>query len=438
MNPLRKTMTFAALVAVVLLAALVADVSLTRGDGAGDKDGEETGDKGLELDVYGPAKDLYKIAVVPPSGTPSGSKQVVEIASRDLMLSSLFKVLKPASFLEKKDKAASAISEDAWTVVGAQGVIKGDIKITGAEFQLKLYLFEVVKGSTPVLHKSYSGKLTKIRGSVHNFVNLVIKHFTGVKGIFGSRILFAKKTGVKRKDIFKVGMDGYGLSKVTNNGSINIIPSWGPGGTVFYTSFITGFPFLYRTGKEEPVLKGEGLNMGAAVAPGGGKMAVVLAVDGQPDIFLSDLEGNIIKRLTSSPGIDVSPSWGPGGKIAFVSNRHGSAQIYVMSAGGGAPKRVTYKGKYNTEPCWCPRCDEPRIAFSGRDQGTYDIFTVSLKSGAMKRLTQGQGTNKSPAWSPDGRLMAFYSSRGGIYLMNTDGLNQNLVLKGHAQTLRWR
>ena len=431
-------MSFTALVAAVLLAALVADVSLTRGDSVGNKDEEDTGDKGLELDVYGPAKDLYKIAVVPPSGTSSGSKQVVEIASRDLMLSSLFNVLKPASFLEKKDKAASAISEDAWTVVGAQGVIKGDIQITGAEFQLELYLFEVVKGGTPVLHKSYSGKLTKIRGSVHNFVNLVIKHFTGAMGSFGSRILFARKTGVKRKDIFKVGMDGYGLSKVTDNGSINIIPSWGPGGSVFYTSFITGFPFLYRTGREQPVLKGEGVNMGATVAPGGGKMAVVLAVDGQPDIFLSDLEGNIIKRLTNSPGIDVSPSWGPGGKIAFVSNRHGSAQIYVMSAGGGAPKRVTYKGKYNTEPCWCPRCDEPQIAFSGRDEGTYDIFTVSLKTGAMKRLTQGQGTNKSPAWSPDGRLVAFHSSRGGIYLMNTDGLNQNLVLKGHAETLRWR
>jgi len=434
----RKTATLGTLGLLALALAAVGG-SVSAGDGPTEDSKLPSKDDGsLELDVYGPASDLYKIAVVPPKGTASGAKQVAEIAEKDLRLSSLFKVLAASSFLEEGAQPAGSIETKSWTVVGAQGVIKGSITITGTLFDLSLNLFEVVKGAGPVLSRSYSGKLPELRGSVHNFVNLVIEHFTGTKGCFGSRILFARKTGKKMKDIFTVGMDGFGLAKKTDNGSINIIPSWGPGGSVFYTSFITGFPFLYRTDRVEPVLKGEGLNMGAAVAPGGGKMAVVMAVDGQPDIFLTDIEGNIIKRLTSTPGIDVSPVWGPGGKIAFVSNRQGSPQVYVTDSGGGGAKRVTFKGSYNTEPSWCPKCDEPSIAFSGRDGGAYDIFTINLKTGEIKRMTEGQGDNKSPAWSPDGRLIAFHASRGGIYLCNTDGLNQNLILKGNAETLRWR
>jgi len=392
----------------------------------------------LQIDVFGPSTDLFKMAVVPPVGIETGSKQVQDILEWDLKLSSLFYLLDKKSFIESSEKPVDSIDENAWISVGAQGVIKGKVSIVGGDFELELNLFEVVKKQTPVLGKKYSGKLTELRGSVHNFVNLVIEHFTGIKGIFGSRILFARRTGPKRKDIFTVGMDGWGLAKITDNGSINTIPSWGPGSVIFYTSFISGFPFLYRSDRKEPVLKGEGLNMGAAVAPGGGKMAVVMSVDGQPDIFLTDLEGKILKRLTNSPGIEVSPAWGPGGQIAFVSNMGGSPQIYVMNADGGGVRRVTFRGNYNTEPCWCPRCDTPQIVYSSRDGGSYDIYTVNLSSGQVKRLTESQGDNTSPAWSPDGRLIAFYSTRGGIFLMNTDGLNQNLILKGHAETLRWR
>jgi TolB protein len=42
-----------------------------------------------------------------------------------------------------------------------------------------------------------------------------------------------------------------------------------------------------------------------------------------------------------------------------------------------------------------------------------------------------------PAFSPDCRAVAFHSSRGGIYVSNPEGLNQNLVVKGGADTIRW-
>ena len=35
------------------------------------------------------------------------------------------------------------------------------------------------------------------------------------------------------------------------------------------------------------------------------------------------------------------------------------------------------------------------------------------------------------------RMIAFSSSRGGIFLMNQDGLNQQRILAGGGEMLRW-
>jgi TolB protein len=143
--------------------------------------------------------------------------------------------------------------------------------------------------------------------------------------------------------------------------------------------------------------------------------------------------------LTRSQGIDVSPVCGPGGRIAFVSDRHGSPQIFTMNADGTNVKRVTFRGSHNQTPAWCPDPKQPLIAFTGRE-GNFDIFTVNVDTQEYKRLTQGQGDNKDPAFSPDCRLIAFASNRRGspgIYLSSQDGIDQNLVIAGAAETVRW-
>ena len=45
----------------------------------------------------------------------------------------------------------------------------------------------------------------------------------------------------------------------------------------------------------------------------------------------------------------------------------------------------------------------------------------------LTQLTHNSDNNFAPAWSPDGRRLAFLSSRDGdfeIYVMNADGTNQ--------------
>ncbi len=392
--------------------------------------------KPLEVELWGGIRDLYKIAVPMPFGKSEAASDVQAIQMSDFKLSSLFEVIAPKSYLADLTAEGMSIDKDPWVQVGAQGVTKCKVTEAGAQMKLECKLFEVARGGTPVLSKTFTGKKDGLRLLVHKWVNKVIGHFTGEEGVFGTRLLFSRRIGPGSKHIYTADWSGGGVGRVTRNNSINLLPAWGPGGSIYYTSFVEGFPYLYRTGQRKPVLSETGLNMGAAFH--GGKMAVVLSKDGNPEIYVGSAGGTGLRRVTNSGAIDVSPSWSPdGSKLAFVSDRHGSPQVFVMGAGGGGAKRVTYKGSYNQTPSWCPRPGSNLIAFTGRDGGTYDVFTVDAGSKQIRRLTQHQGRNMDPAFAPDCRSVAFWSSRGGIHVSNPEGLNQNLTVKGGADTIRW-
>ncbi|MGE5754346.1 MAG: S9 family peptidase, partial [Planctomycetaceae bacterium] len=58
------------------------------------------------------------------------------------------------------------------------------------------------------------------------------------------------------------------------------------------------------------------------------------------------------------------------------------------------------------------------------DKMNSDLWLVPLAGGAPRRLTTVLGTNNHPRWSPDGRTIAFTSSRGGstqVWLLPIDG-----------------
>jgi TolB protein len=131
--------------------------------------------------------------------------------------------------------------------------------------------------------------------------------------------------------------------------------------------------------------------------------------------------------------LNTHPAFGPSGQLAYVSNQGGNPQIYVDG------KRVSWRGTYNMAPAWCNDPEGTKILFMGRDGATWDIFSVDPGGSAssMKRLTQDQGSNTYPACSPDGRMVAFFSTRGGLFTANGDGMNQNKIASVNGESLRW-
>ena len=388
------------------------------------------------IDVDSPERSLYRIAVPNLRGGGDLGPQGADVLRNDFRLVSLFDVLDARSFVADLEQEGLSINPGAWSTVGAQGVIKGEVTREGGSIRVEMRLFEVGRGNNAVLSRSYSGSPGELRSFMHQFANEVLELLTGRAGAFGSRITFARRRGAGRKDIMVASFDGDRVSRVSSGNGISMLPSFGRGG-VWYSVLNDQTMFITRTGvQDRPIIAGEGLNMGVSIC--GNRAYFSSSRDGNAEIYSSDLEGGDVRRLTNDPGIDVSPACGgPGGQIAFVSNRHGGPQIFTMNANGGGVSRVTFRGAHNQTPAWCPRNDDgPLLAFTGRAAG-WDIFTVNLRTQQYTRLTQGQGVNKDPAFSPDCRMVAFYSDRGGIFLSSPEGLNQNLVIPGHAETLRW-
>lgn len=388
------------------------------------------------IDVDSPERSLYRIAVPNLLGPEDMGPQGAEVMRNDFRLVSLFEVLDARSFVANAQAEGLGIAPAAWQAVGAQGVIKGQITRDGNRIRVEMRLYEIARGGSATLTRTYAGGPGELRQFMHQFANEVLQVLTGRAGAFGTRIVFARRRGPGRKDIMVASFDGDRVSRVSSGHGIAMLPSFGRGG-VWYSMLTDNGMFITHTGAHErPVIDGDGLNMGVSVC--GSRAYFSSTRDGNAEIYSASLDGSDVRRLTNHPGIDVSPACGgPGGLIAFVSTRHGSPQIFTMDAGGGSVTRVTYRGQHNQTPAWCPHNDTgPLLAFTGQSGG-FDIFTVNIATQEYRRLTQGQGTNKDPAFSPDCRMVAFYSSRGGIFIASPEGLNQNLVIPGHAETLRW-
>lgn len=378
--------------------------------------------------VSGGARALFKIAVAPPPGDPTTAGTVVETASRDFTLSSLFQVLDPKSFTANLEKEGLSIDPASWRTVGAEGVIKGNTAMRGSNVHLELRLYVVSRGSEAVLKKEYDVPPSGVRAAVHQFDNEVVKYFTGTAASFGSRLVFSATTGRGQKGIFGVDSDGQGLGRMQAVSNVALAPAIGPGGVYYAGGLADGSYQLFKYPGNTQVMKHPGLVFG--VAFGGPKMAVVISQAGQSDIWTGSPDGTNLTRATNG-GLNTHPSFGPGGQLAYVSNAGGNPQVYVDG------KRVSFRGTYNMAPVWCNDPEGVKILFMGRDGGTWDIFSVDPSGANMKRLTQDQGSNTYPACSPDGRTVAFFSTRGGLYLSNAQGQNQQKIASVTGESLRW-
>jgi TolB protein len=392
------------------------------------------------IDVKGPIRTLYPIAV-PASveGDAAAAAEIAQVASFDLSVAGMFKVIDPAGFLADQKAEGLTIAPQKWKDVGAFGVIK--YRATGSDVEFRLY--EISKGAASVMTRSYPRK-GDVRTITHRWCNEVVKYYTGEPGFFGSKIVFTAKSKAA-SSIWAMDFDGKNAYAVSNNSSQNILPSWAPsGGKIAYTSFMRNNPDLYVApaggGRPIKLSSQRGMNTGAAWSPDGSKIALTLSKDGNPEIYvINAIDGAIIKRITSDKAIDTSPAWSPdGGQLAFVSDRNGGPQIFVVPSAGGAAKQVSFNGSYNTTPTWSPKPGKHIIAYTTRDGGTYDVVTLDLDTSATTRVTQGEGSNEEPSFSPNGRAIAFARAGQGVFIGSADGSGKAVkVWSGAATGIDW-
>ena len=426
----------------VIRAALLA-VLVSSAAAAGDARAQ-----GTVIDIKGAQRVKYPLAIPQPvDGDTAVGRTVHDVATFDMKVAGWFKPLDGTGYTGDLRAEGLGVDVARWKDTGAFGVMKFKVTGGGGGISIAFKLYEIEKGDRPVLERTYKGSSADARKLTHQWCNEVVKHMTGEPGFFGSKIAFVTKTGRRSKAVMAMDFDGFGLHSVSKNKSINILPAWSPsGGKIAFTSYMRNNPDLYVSsggGRAVRTSYRYGMNTGASWSPDGSKIALTLSKDGNPEIYVIDsFSGKILRRLTNNRAIDSGAAWSPdGSKIAFVSDREGGPQIFVMNADGSGQRRVSMNGNYNTTPAWNPRKGTSQLAYTTRADQTFDIVTLDLKTGNMVRITQGEGVNEEPSWAPNGRAIAFASTRpggAGVYIANADGTGDAIrVWKGTGTSVDW-
>lgn len=126
------------------------------------------------------------------------------------------------------------------------------------------------------------------------------------------------------------------------------------------------------------------------------------------DLWIADLDGKNVRRLTADIGVESHPFFSPDGRwIAFSGQYDGNTDVYLVPAAGGSPKRLTYHPSVDTVRGFTP--DGQAVLFSSsRDSFTSryaQLFTVPLEGGMPTQLPIPHGFEA--CYSPDGQSIAY-------------------------------
>ncbi len=167
------------------------------------------------------------------------------------------------------------------------------------------------------------------------------------------------------------------------------------------------------------------------------------------DIFISDMNGRIIKQLTNTPGYDAEATVSPkGDKIVFTSMRSGDLELYTMNIDGSNVKQITFGLGYDGGAFFSP--DGSKLIFRASRPTTeedikiykdllaeglvmptrMELFTCNADGSDLKQLTNLGQANWAPFFHPSGKKVIFSSNhkatRGipfNLYMIDIDGTN---------------
>jgi len=395
------------------------------------------------------------IALSPDAETQTIAKTIGQVLWDDLNFEREFQLIPRDTYATIP--AAHGFSDvpfDRWREFNADGVIVGTVQKTGNGIRVEVRLFNS-KTQQSVFGKQYEGSGANPRSYAHTISDEVHEQQRALKGVARTKLTFDSDRDGERmtgtieqrgvKEIYICDYDGENQRRVTATRSLNINPSWAPDArSIAYTSYRHGLPnifvsHIYQATMEE-LTKNAGNNWLPVYSPDGTKIAFGSTRNGVNQIFVMNRDGSGVRQLTNGPAINTTPTWSPSGtQIAFTSARTGDPAIYIIGADGLNLQRLTTDG-YADRPTWSP-APFNEIAYASRTGSGLDIKVIDIATRKVMQLTFGEGTNESPAYAPNGRHIAFTSTRAGkvqIFTMSRDGKNLRQITRaGNNEQPNW-
>lgn len=165
------------------------------------------------------------------------------------------------------------------------------------------------------------------------------------------------------------------------------------------------------------------------------------------DIFVADLNGKIVKQLTTEKGYDAEATVSPNGdKIVFTSTRSGDLELYTMNIDGTNVKQITNELGYDGGAFFSPngtklvyRSSRPKTKEEIEEYKGYlakglvaptnmEIYTCNVDGTDIKQVTNLGKANWAPFYHPSGKKIIFssnhFSDKGyefNLFMINEDG-----------------
>ncbi len=165
------------------------------------------------------------------------------------------------------------------------------------------------------------------------------------------------------------------------------------------------------------------------------------------DIFMADLNGKIVKQLTTAKGYDAEATLSPDGKkMIYTSDKDGDIELYIMDLATGKEKRITSIKGYDGGAWFSPdgkkliwRASRPKTA---EEINEYDnllkenlvaptnmeVWVANADGSNARQVTNFGQANWAPAFMPDSKRIIFASNheykRGfpfNLYTINENG-----------------
>jgi TolB protein len=386
------------------------------------------------------------IALTNDNETQTAARTIGEVLWDDLEFEKEFYMIPRDTYRTiPQPTSLDEVPLDRWKELGADGVLIGSIRKTPTGVTVQFRLINVASGSS-AMAKEYTGSPTSIlinecRVYAHTIADEVHKEQRALNGIARTKIAFTSDRDGERirgpitdrgiSNLYMADYDGARQRRITISKALDITPVWSPDArSIAFGSWRSGYQdiyilFPYGDGILQNPTKGNAArqNFLPAFSPDGARIAYTSTGDGNSEIYVMNRDGSNRQRLTNHPNIDVTPTWSPtGAQIAFTSDRTGTPQIYIMNVDGTGLQQITRESACD-RPTWSP-APLNEIAYSSRSGGGNIIKIFDFATRSTRALTDAIGNNESPAFSPNGRHVAFVSTRAGkeqIFTIHRDG-----------------
>jgi len=197
---------------------------------------------------------------------------------------------------------------------------------------------------------------------------------------------------------------------ISDNGMLVYVPSTSTG------DFNRTLVWVDREGQEEPLAAEPQGYQGPRISPDGSRLAITVNASGGSDVWIYDLEREILTRLTFDPAADHYPVWTPDGqRIVFDSGRAGAEAghnlFWKAADGTGQVERLTTSPNNQTANSFSP--DGKRLVFI-EPVAPNALQVLSMEGERTSQpLFQSQLSEAQARISPDGHWIAYESSESG-------------------------